>query len=410
MLYLETLFPFIIVFFCFFGKYRIFTNLGIRADFLWIFVFVILILLMIFLRIKQKKFSVNIFVMIYFVYILFQTIRNIGIESLFAGISFLISLCMYPMLCNINHFPKTKKLLCIFSSYMTISIIFQWLFPNPASYITRFLLSDRTYELNWGGYNNFQNYMSGFAITINIAAYYICVLCALLFSSLIIEKRNRLIAGLLLSVAILALLLTQKRTLFISVFIAIFFVVAFGKKKLSNKIRVFMISSLFLVIGLWLIIEYVPAFNTFVSRMKDIDVLAGRRDFYEEMILWFKQNPVFGVGIGTADRKWSYGGHNCYLQLLGETGIVGFVLFFVVFIAPIKKIWKMICLIWNDSGLLVKYKNELKDLIFSFIMIMITLIYAFTGNPFFDNMFFFLYITFVSVNSEVNMLSMKSNN
>lgn len=400
---------YLIVFYCYFGKYRIFTVLGIRADYLWALVLIFFIAIVVAKRISQRDLVVQIPLLLYLLYSFFQVFRNLNSESLLAGIYLFISCVLYYIFLNTKNIVRTKKLLFVFSFYIALSVIFQWLFPNQASSITRILLSDRNYEINWKGYNNFQNYMSGFATTINSAAYYICILSSLLFTDLILEKRKKLLTGILLSFSVLSLLLTQKRTLFISVFVAVIFVVCFGKKSVTSKIRAFLFSGLFLLIGLWLIVELVPAFNVFVSRtMNDSDVIAGRGDYYEVMFQWFKSNPVFGVGIGAADSTWSFGGHNCYLQLLGETGIIGFLLFFRAFIFPAINIWKKICCIWNDPILAETKKEELKLSVFSFVMILITLIYALTGNPFYDYMLFFFYILFLSIGSNSTQNAIKT--
>lgn len=406
---MDLLLAYLVVFYCYFGKYRIFTMLGIRADYLWAFVFIFIIAIVVAKRISQRDLVVQIPLLLYLLYSFFQVLRNFNSESLLAGIYIFISCVLYYIFIHAKNIYKTKKLLYVFSFYIALSVIFQWLFPNQASSITRILLSDRNYEINWSGYNNFQNYMSGFATTINSAAYYICILCSLLFTNLILEKKKRILTGFLLSFSVLALLLTQKRTLFISVFVVVIFVVSFGKKSITSKLRAFLFSGLFLLIGLWLIIELVPSFNVFVSRMmNDTDVIAGRGDYYDVMFQWFKSNPVFGVGIGSADSTWSFGGHNCYLQLLSETGIIGFLLFFIVYIFPAINIWKKILCIWNDPILAETKKEELKTSFFSFVMILITLIYALTGNPFYDYMLFFLYILFLSIGSNSTQNALKT--
>lgn len=55
----------------------------------------------------------------------------------------------------------------------------------------------------------------------------------------------------------------------------------------------------------------------------------------------FLQSPIFGHGIGSSDfiLRGSYF-HNNYIQLLVETGIVGFVIYYSVYVWFLKRLWK----------------------------------------------------------------------
>jgi O-antigen ligase len=73
-----------------------------------------------------------------------------------------------------------------------------------------------------------------------------------------------------------------------------------------------------------------------------------------------------------ADRSFAYG-HNIYLELLGELGIVGFVLIFTALIMT-----------FLGTIVLLKQKDlpaeRRKLLIFSFSIQLICFVYGFTGN------------------------------
>ncbi len=67
---------------------------------------------------------------------------------------------------------------------------------------------------------------------------------------------------------------------------------------------------------------------------------SGRFGQWQEAANAFFSNPFFGVGLEGMFRLRGMATHNTYLQVLSETGIVGFVLF-VIFIAILfKKAWK----------------------------------------------------------------------
>ncbi|MDR1136079.1 MAG: polysaccharide pyruvyl transferase family protein [Clostridiales Family XIII bacterium] len=102
----------------------------------------------------------------------------------------------------------------------------------------------------------------------------------------------------------------------------------------------------------------------------------------------FLQNPVFGAGWGayydllTYDRHFDV--HNVYLQLLCETGIVGFSVFMLFFIRTLV----------NTYQLLVREDQAVKKqhLSFSFCMQIFFLLYCFTGNPLYEHYTFIPYI------------------
>jgi putative inorganic carbon (hco3(-)) transporter len=81
-------------------------------------------------------------------------------------------------------------------------------------------------------------------------------------------------------------------------------------------------------------------------------------DVITRLLLWvtagdeFIHSPVFGVGWGNfaAPYDWEiptlpgvFGPHNLYLQLLAETGLVGFVAFFYLFVQTWRQAWSQWC-------------------------------------------------------------------
>ena len=74
----------------------------------------------------------------------------------------------------------------------------------------------------------------------------------------------------------------------------------------------------------------------------------GRQVFWSETIEVFKTAPFFGTGLNTYTEavqrynpQWSgYYSHNCYLQMLAETGIVGLASFLWIMFILTKESWK----------------------------------------------------------------------
>lgn len=109
--------------------------------------------------------------------------------------------------------------------------------------------------------------------------------------------------------------------------------------------------------------------------------LSQRKSYYLLSLDYFKENPVFGMGLGNwkiesipyiIDTKKSYimpyHAHNDYLQVLAETGIIGFSLYLLIFIFLVIALFKI-----------YKLKNgEYSTLIFSTILFLV--IYFFDAS------------------------------
>lgn len=74
-----------------------------------------------------------------------------------------------------------------------------------------------------------------------------------------------------------------------------------------------------------------------------INASSGREDLYIEGINWFLENPVMGNGIGFSFQYSTTSVHNFLLQILIESGIIGFIIastIFIIILYYIKKIEK----------------------------------------------------------------------
>ena len=87
-----------------------------------------------------------------------------------------------------------------------------------------------------------------------------------------------------------------------------------------------------------------------------------------------------GAGIGTANYLFGYGGHNCYRQLLGEEGIIGCIIYGLLVIPYLVSLFRQLYTSWNSP---VQNKNT-EPLLSASICLVIILIYALVGNPFYD--------------------------
>ena len=149
-------------------------------------------------------------------------------------------------------------------------------------------------------------------------------------------------------VVLLALMMTGKRTLFIiPIVILLIYVMLFSKNNRFIKLAGVGLG----IIG-FVIVAYatIPAASLIIDRMinSDGDILSGEKIF--GIMLWkcFYRHPLIGEGFLSFNDyvfnrgfryygdRWNYQAHNVYIQLLGETGIIGCALIVILIVLVVN--------------------------------------------------------------------------
>lgn len=187
---------------------------------------------------------------------------------------------------------------------------------------------------------------------------------------------------------VIALFLTVKRNaiLFGLAALGITYIVSSNRKDKVVKIIAWLIVGILL---LALVSEFIPgvssALDKTILQSEEGDISNGRFFKYAETIAVFVRNPVLGTGWGSMKTNAALlfsgvdSAHNIYLQLLAETGIVGFLIFAMFFIFNLRQ---AVIIIKDESY--IEYKLE--SMIALFIEIYF-LLYGLTGNPLYDAAF-----------------------
>lgn len=120
--------------------------------------------------------------------------------------------------------------------------------------------------------------------------------------------------------------------------------------------RAVVISVAFSIVAYYLIMNWEPAYNVLGSRVETLlRGLAGgngdgsfnwRRLMLEEGWRYFKENPVFGYGIDSF--RYMFGiekgletySHNTFIEILVSGGMVGFLLYYSLYVFILLKLWK----------------------------------------------------------------------
>lgn len=387
----------------FLGKLKLFTLAKVSTDYLF---WAILFCGLLFFCIVGRKIKIKNSSRIFILYLVFELIEMFrGTDATPIMIFNILTILIYLYIRDTHDLEKWWfKLLYVGGGYYTVTVLLQALIPSLINKMRMILLSTTDYELSQKGYENTTNYMSGMAANSAVAAFFIAIFIAIAFAKLTNEQNNRFKNLLLVFGGLSALLLTQKRTLILAVVIAIVFVYAFFKKGISKKIRFFMVAGILFLVFAFFAIEFIPSAQILLNRFfHNKDLLSGRENYYDVMLQWYKSNPLLGAGIGKSNSTWGYGGHNSYIQLLGETGIIGCAIYACMVIPPILKIFKLLYRVWNDSYILDNYREDVEIVLATGIICIVILIYAITGNPFYDFTFCLAWFSILAVPSQVTV-------
>lgn len=286
-----------------------------------------------------------------------------------------------------------KWIAIVFAVSILLSVVVDQLIPR---YFLDFIVNnDQAYdrilrELSIGSYSGLAGEKAEAAWIMNLGI-------AAVISQCFAEKRFRRGNVLLLILFYLALILTAKRMLFAVSLIVPAAMLAFGNMKGRKTIMIGI--GLLLAGALLLVSLAVPQLNVLFERVmasgEDV-TLNGRAKLWMLAQNMWQARFWTGYGLGsytgyiqTQGVNWTHEGHNIYLQLLGETGIIGLLLF----------------LAFAATGLItaMRFLRSAKDapgyrlVMFSFYVQLAFLIYGFTGNGIYSANQFFIYVLSISM-------------
>ncbi|WP_461202965.1 O-antigen ligase family protein [Enterococcus sp. N342-3-1-2] len=279
--------------------------------------------------------------------------------------------------------------------FSAIHVIFTWIAifdTNLVLNINRILLSGSTYWSNNGQFLRGTN--PGITGQTGQNAFFICVFIIIISTKILvnikINKKQLFFQCFCIALGMIALMTTSKRGHLISLIISLFPIlfIFFKEQKSYRKYFIFI---LFLIISGSIIFYNTEYFQIILEKFDQLndsgDLTNGRLELWKYTFTLFKEAPIIGAGFGVVRSVFNMETHNIYLQLLGETGIVGFILFLALFILFLKNSLK-------------KYKSKNHAILISLFIQVFFLLYGMTGNPLFDYGFFLLYITFCGIAEE----------
>ena len=378
----QFLFYTLIFLYFFLGKWNIFTIFRVSTDYLfWAFIAGLLGSFLVFEH-KVRLSREIIPVLIYLLYQSFEMHRSAYSSTALQTFIFnILTLWVFVFVKGREGYEKTF-LNCLYYGglYYAVTVVLQAAFPSVVNRVREGLLTSVDVAFGLRGYENTTRYLSGLASNSAVAAFFISMMVAICASRFMLNNqrfKHAVIAG----VGMVTLFLTQKRSLALGTVLAVVVIVLFFRRGIARKFRFLM--GLFIVgsVAVYIMYRVMPAMTIFLNRLfQNQDILSGRNWMYDEMMVWFQSNKLLGAGIGTANYVFGYGGHNCYRQLLGEEGIIGCVIYGLLVIPYLVSLFWQLFTNWNSSV----QSRKTEPLLSASICLVIILIYALVGNPFYD--------------------------
>ena len=203
------------------------------------------------------------------------------------------------------------------------------------------------------------------------------------------NSRWKKINFLLLLTCAIALLFSGKRgpIIFTVLSAGICYVLSMGKKISLKKILKIILLAIIVILSFIVLSNFIPQLARFIQRFEEAEeagsITMGRDAYYAYAISMFLSSPLLGHGWFSFVSVIGQNVHNIYLQLLAETGILGFLFFVCGFLY----------ILWTAVS---EYRKSqisgdrfgMCQLLKAVFIIVFFLLYGFTGNPLYDALMF----------------------
>lgn len=283
---------------------------------------------------SSSKINLNktgIFLYLFFMVVLFGVLKNGFTEDTFITIfrllvGFLVYIIYASERTNIYIDYISKALLFTPVLLFTINIrqIINFLQGSYAGQFTQRM----TISNSFGNPNFFSNYL---LIPYVLSMHY--------FITALQGKKikNVLFNFVTMLISIILILITSSRGSILALILTSTIYLLWYLRKNKFKLHyILLILAIILLVGSLMLTYLDSVINTFFSRISYNDLMegSGRNVIFSEAIETFIDNPFWGVGLGNFKNISQSGTrtHNLYLELLTETGLIGFLIFFIIII------------------------------------------------------------------------------
>lgn len=242
--------------------------------------------------------------------------------------------------------PVFVSMVCYFSmgaqdSEKTIKmfayVIVGWILINAIFSILQFVFGSSFYiitgsrDIEIGGIQRGYG-LIGMATQVGIA---FCLGLPLLMTFALTSAKHKIWLSLMSGIGFVGLILSFSRGAILGVYIGIFFILTYLKKRKLRLVYIFI--TVILLVGYSSLTLFLPAKYSTHFKGEDKSAL-GRKAFVIMGLRMFSDKPITGFGLdGFHDNVIKYGSskmveaHNTYIQILVDQGVLSFILFLLIF-------------------------------------------------------------------------------
>ena len=299
------------------------------------------------------------------------------------------SLVVFAIRNNKKWIDTFYKSALMFSFIHVCFTVLQFLIPDLVMKINSIILRPGLYWANWYLLQN--GSYAGITGQTGANAFYISIFIILMFCNVINNKINlRNIIALLLG--LFSLFLTNKFGLLLSIIISLIVIVyIFTYNKTKYKKKIVAIKNTLFSIGIIVFVLYFFVINNLVFSLDFVnEITSGRIDIYKGMFALIKNHIFIGNGLLYVPFVFGIYGHNIYLQLLSEVGLLGLLLFSALFIKIIYQSIKNCKYFKNNKKMLYYSLTSLGFFVFF-------IVYGFSGNPIYDGFSLMFFMIFLAI-------------
>jgi len=338
--------------------------------------------------VENKRIHIHGAVQLWCIYV-FNVLFNVlvGGDFLFIVAFFIINLSMLFVL-NIENFNLLEyKIIKYFTLIHLLGNIFIFLLPPYiVEPILQLLLGDG-YSVNYSWRAvSFMN--AGLTSQPGMNAIFLTILSIVCMVELIETGKKKTWNYILLALSIVFVLSTGKRSSVVAIpLVALFYLLSLHARKLRHlSVKAWCLIGMVLT-GLVYCFVYLynnsTLFDVLIEKTEKLSVEGnisnGRTELWTVALQTFESSPLFGAGLKSIYKSIGVDVHNTYLQILAETGLLGFLIFSIA-LANLYSSGRRIAKRYISIG-----DGETKLTIGTGFAIMLYMIlYGFVGNTFID--------------------------
>lgn len=314
-----------------------------------------------------------------FIGVIYTTMRNEGLrEAVLFTLFFIIFVLGREHTYLIKLFLKFVYWMSVVAMF---TAVFQRLFPIAINFFFSIIVKEDSFEVLMRSYS-IDNAYAGILAYTPYTAFFSAIVFGQSILNLLKDKscktlNSKLANVILILISILVIVLSSKRSLFVSIIIALF-VTLFCKYRKNNFIVKTLFISIAMLVALIVLYNSNELFARFLDRfIKNDNFLTGRDTIYSNLWNDFLNGNIFiGRGTGATYKIAEHGAHNIYLEILYDHGLLLSSPFY--------------------AFLLYNYSKSIKSKCYISIYVQsIFLIYGLAGNPLYSNMLMLVYVFYV---------------